>query len=205
MTGLIVALDVPVDRAVELYRVLRQFECAFKIGVPFLLEPFGRQVARELADDGARLMLDLKLYDTRDTVLRTMEAVERLKAHLVTVHEDCVPAAKGFRGAAAVLAVRALTDGTAHGARELSNDMIAADGLICSVGFASAVRRYTDKLLVCPGIRPAGLAADNHVAPATPTESAQAGADYIVVGRPIVAVPAPVLAAQAILRELTEA
>lgn len=201
MTGLIVALDAPVDRARELYDALKRDVACFKIGVPLLLEDGGQQLARDIAL-WSRLMLDAKIYDTRDTVLRIIEQVERIGAHLVTVHADCVAYARPATGAAAILAVSSLTDGTHAAPRAFSDAMIAADGLICSVAFAGVARRFTDKLLVCPGIRPGGTAPDNHQTTATPRQAAEAGADYIVVGRPIYTATDPVKAARAILGEL---
>ena len=102
----------------------------------------------------------------------------------------------------AVLAVGPLTDGTGDAAYPAVNGQF--DGLICTAAFARAVRSHTGKLLVCPGIRPAGSTADNHQAPATPTEAAQAGADYIVVGRPIIAAADPVKAACDIMAALRQ-
>lgn len=198
---LIVALDAPFDRACELYRMLKPLGVAFKIGVPMLLEPWGRLLARDIAIDGYRLMLDLKLFDTRDTVLRAMDAAARLRPHLITVQEESIPAAMEYGASFAVLAVRQLTDGTM--AREDVAHLGKADGIVCpSVRRAAALRRLTDKLLVCPGIRPAGSDANNHKRPATPAEARAAGADYIVVGRPIYEDPDPVGAAQRIIEEL---
>lgn len=197
MTQLIVALDAPLDRAVDLYRALKGIVPVFKVGIPTLLEPAGRQFARDIAVEN-RLFLDAKIYDTRDTVRRTMEAVGRLGAHLVTVHEDCVEHTIDCRGAAAVLAVRGLTDhpGGRHAAIAL------ADGIVCSVSHARFMRSMTDKLLVCPGIRPEGASPDNHAVTYTPAEAARAEADYIVVGRPIWASDDPVGAAQRIIEEI---
>ena len=76
------------------------------------------------------------------------------------------------------------------------------DGFICSAPIAVRLRRATDKLIVCPGIRPAGADVHNHKSRATPREAVEAGADYIVVGRPIYAVADPVAAARAIIDEI---
>jgi orotidine-5'-phosphate decarboxylase len=199
-SSLIVALDAPLDRAVDLYKCLRQTGCAFKIGVSFLLELRGRQIAREIVQNGHRLMLDLKLYDTRDTVLRTMEAAEKLGAHMVTIHEDCVAHAIGCRSATAVLAVGPLTDGGGSPSYPAVDGPF--DGLICSVFFAAAIRKHTDKLLVCPGIRPFSYPANNHSMSATPAQARDAGADYIVVGRPIIGAVDPARAALGIMAEI---
>lgn len=144
-------------------------------------------------------MLDLKALDTRDTILRIMEQVERIGAHLVTVHEDCVAHAMGF--GAAVLAVGMLTDGAA-GRRGFARPTEGADGVVCSVLHAATTRSYHDKLIVCPGVRPAGLGQDNHAAAYSPRQAREAGVDYIVVGRPIIRAADPVAAATAILAEL---
>jgi orotidine-5'-phosphate decarboxylase len=204
---LIVALDVPVDDASDLVRKLRYQVNNFKLGVGTFLLPHGRDFASSLVYEGAVLMLDLKLYDTRDTVLRTMEAVAKLGAAMVTVHVACTEHALGF--GPKVLAVGHLTDGT--GVVRGDSDYIVstilpfADGAVCSAWQASALRPKTGKILACPGVRPLGTLADNHVTPATPRDAARFGADYIIIGRPIYAAPDPVAAARAITREIKEA
>lgn len=204
MTKLVVALDMKPGleaRALVSKLVDGAGVSWFKIGVPMLLD----------ADEGARtadfirwrgqaqMMLDLKLYDTRDTVLRALDGAVALGAAMLTVHADCVIHTLGD-DRLKILAVRKLTDRT--GQRPAHDGM--ADGIICSVRHARFVRQYTDKLLVCPGIRRDGAARDNHTDAATPLEAREAGADFIVVGRPIIFASDPVAAALAVLHELTE-
>lgn len=101
-----------------------------------------------------------------------------------------------------VLAVGPLTDGDGDGSALLDIPGPLYDGIICPVRGALSFRQYTSKLLVCPGIRPTGSPADNHVNPVTPAEAKAAGADYIVVGRPIIDALDTVVSARAIIEEL---
>jgi orotidine-5'-phosphate decarboxylase len=196
---LIVALDLPVDDSFDLVGKLRLHVSMIKLGIGTFLHPRGWILADRISREGICLMLDLKLYDTRDTVRRTMECVAKLGASMVTVHADCAEHATGF--GPKVLAVRALTDGTG---RWRLPEAAMVDGIVCPVSHARALRAHTDKLLVCPGIRPVGIYAHNHKTPATPYGAIKAGADYIVVGRPIYAAHDPVAAVRAITREMAE-
>ena len=140
---------------------------------------------------------------------RTMEIVDRLGASMVTVHADCVEYALGFRPE--ILSVRRLTDGVRPSVWlnetsgfSLSDEKIC-DGLICPPAYLEELRPATKKILVCPGIRPAGAESNNHVAPSTPGDAIRNGADYIVIGRPIYAAPDPVAATLAIITEIADA
>lgn len=203
---LIVALDVPPDDALDLFTVLRLQTgiTNFKIGVSTLLQRDGFDLVTNIRLNRGQVMLDLKLYDVADTVKRTMEIAAKLGATWVTVHVDCVEHVVGF--GPKVLAVRRLTDGTGPflTTENLADDLSWADGLVCTAAQAKRVRMNfeTDQILVCPGIRPAGTPSDNHQRPATPREAIEAGADYIVVGRPIYAAAGPVAAARAIIDEI---
>jgi orotidine-5'-phosphate decarboxylase len=202
MTQLIVALDIEPGleaRALVSKLVDEAGVRWFKVGVPMLLH--SKEGARTIdyicRRDQVQLMLDIKLYDTLDTVRRAMTAAVSMGAAMLTVHADCMihtiddPRLK-------ILAVRRLTDRTGHRAAALA----LADGIICSVSHARFMREHTDKLLVCPGIRPAGTAVDNHRDVATPSEAQDAGVDFIVVGRPIINAANPVAAARIILADL---
>lgn len=203
MTELIVALDAPYERSLSLYDALRGAGVRwFKVGVPLLLQEGGRGLAEEIAKRGDRLMLDAKLYDTRDTVLRAVDAAVALGAAMLTVHEDCVFNLDG-EDRLKILAVGGLTDGSPL--RAFASTGYVA-GIVCSVQHARYIRASAlDKLLVCPGIRTDTQPSDNHTMPSRPSEAVDAGADYIVVGRPIIASPDPVEAAKNILRELAGA
>lgn len=178
----------------------------FKVGLPMLLDPQeGMRTAEFIRHCACQMMLDLKLYDTRDTVLRTVDAAVALGAAMLTVHADSVIHVAGERRLK-ILSVRRLTDGTAAGSIKIGHAgpkaAALAHGVICSVAEAQIMRPHTAKLLVCPGIRPEGWPADNHETSATPFRAAEAGANFIVVGRPIIAAADPVKAAQDILAEL---
>lgn len=201
---LIVALDVPVDDAFDLVRRLRYQANNFKLGVGTFLSSYGFELARFLVREGAGLMVDLKLYDTRDTVRRTMEIVAKLGAHWVTVHADCCEHARGFQ--TNVLAVGALTNSRPT-LGLLADAFYDESGFVCHPRLARHYRGIygPDKTIVCPGIRPTGIASDNHKAPSTPGDAIRNGADYIVVGRPIYAAPDPVTATRAITLEIEAA
>ncbi len=208
MTQLIVALDVepgPGSRAMVHDLVVAGVSW-FKIGVPMLCNQEGMETARYVKEVNPEigLMLDLKLYDTRDTVLRAVDAAIKMGVDMLTVHVSCTEHALG-RGVD-ILAVGRLTDGTAsvYGSSDHLVDHVLpfADGIICTAWQAMGLRPKTDKLLVCPGIRPIGAEGDNHAIPATPRDAAKFGADFIVVGRPIYNSPDPVEAAKNILREI---
>ncbi len=201
MTELIVALDAPFHRSVELYAALCGTVRWFKIGVPALLQEGGVILAENIAkNDNSSLMLDLKTYDTRDTVLRAVDAAAKMGADMMTVHVACIEHAIG--NGVDILAVGRLTDGTGLADYLVDHVPSLADGIICTAWQAVSLRPKTDKLLVCPGIRPIGAVGDNHAIPATPRDAAKFGADFIVVGRPIYNSPDPVEAAKNILREI---
>lgn len=199
MTALIVALDTPVAPARNLFENLRKNGVEwFKIGIPTLLEEPGQRLARDIAL-WSKLMLDLKLYDTRDTVLRAVDSAIQIGAAMLTVHADCAVHTVEERRLK-ILGVQCLTDGTND--HRGSAQVALVDGVVCSVEHARFMRPHTDKLLVCPGIRPADWPAHNHLSAATPREAAEAGIDYIVVGRPIICAPDPAEAAKRIIADL---
>lgn len=209
---LIVALDIEpeLEARALMYQLHTQVGVRwFKLDVSSLLHAEGFRTAASAVRDGRCLMLDLKLFGTFDTVKRTMEIVAKLGAAMVTVHADCVEHAVGF--GPLVLAVNRLTDGTGDGTSPSTPSGFSmeheelADGFICSVARAYGLRAHTKKLLVCPGIRSRMAAPNNHKSPGTPRDAMDAGADYIVVGRPIYAVADPVEAARSITAEIKSA
>lgn len=181
----------------------------FKVGVSALLDPMGLRLVQAIF--GELLFLDLKFYDTRDTVDRTIRRAFDLGARFVTVHAtpsvmEAAMRAKPNDERCKVLAVGSLTDShlqTGAGPAAL----LIADGLVCPAHIARSFRKSTDKLLVCPGIRTPKdyTQEDNHAAWFTPAEALRAGADYLVVGRPIYAAADPIAAARAIIAEMEAA
>jgi orotidine-5'-phosphate decarboxylase len=223
---LIVALDVPsVAEAEALVVRLGETVSFYKIGYQLAFAG-GIDFARVLAGAGKRIFLDLKLHDIGNTVARGVESVARLGASFLTVHaypqtmHAAVDARKG--SALRLLAVTVLTsyddadladagyDATvpelvAERAAQARN--IGVDGVVCSAEEAARIRPIVGaKLkLVTPGIRPAGAEAGDQKRIMTPAKAIAAGADYLVVGRPIMAAPDPKAAAQAIVAEIATA
>jgi orotidine-5'-phosphate decarboxylase len=195
-----------------------------KVGLELFCAHGGRAV-RGLADEGHQVMLDLKLHDIPATVARTVAAAAELEAELLTVHalggrrmlEAAVAAADGRTAVAAVTVLTSHSaadlrevglEGAAHGAAERLARLALAAGcpaLVCSPREAARLRAVAGQevALVCPGVRPAGrqAAGDDQARVATPAAAAAAGADWLVVGRPITRAADPAAAAAAVRAE----
>ena len=221
---LIVALDVPNALAgLELAKTLGDAVSFYKIGLG-MLTGGGLALARELKDEhGKRIFLDMKLFDIGATVEAAVRGLARFDIDLLTVHGDPHVVRAARQGAAGsrtrILAVTILTsldradldaglmrEGDLH---DLTVERAArafeagADGVICSPREAAAIRTLPGAgLIVTPGVRPAGAAAGDQKRIETPAAAINAGADHIVVGRPIWQSPDPRAAAQAILAGL---
>lgn len=208
MTQLIVAMDMPPSEiSIRLREATYGSAAWFKYGVSALLDPEGLYHIRDQITRDKKIMLDLKLYDTRDTVRRVLDDVARLGVSMVTVHADCVGAAiEGWENrdadALKIIAVQTLTSDANQ--TVLSN--ISADGVVCPPSDIGRVRSLNPNLiLVTPGIRPRWYKrSHNHVKPATPGFAARAGADFIVVGRPIYESADPAGAVRRILDEIAQ-
>jgi len=223
---LIVALDVPsVAQAEALVAKLGEAVSFYKIGYQLAFAG-GIDFARALASAGKQIFLDLKLHDIGNTVARGVESVARLGASFLTVHAypQTMHAAVDARAGSnlRILAVTVLTsyddaDLAAAGydftVPELAAERaaqardIGVDGLVCSGEEAAALRQVVGRgmVLVTPGIRPAGAEAGDQKRVMTPASAIAAGADYLVVGRPIVAAADPKAAADAIVAEIAAA
>jgi orotidine-5'-phosphate decarboxylase len=225
---LIVALDLPdALEAGELVERLGDAVGFYKIGLG-MLTGGGLSLAHALKVGGKRVFLDLKLYDIGATVEKAAAGVARTGIDFLTVHGDpqVVRAAVAGRGGAPtrILAVTILTsldradldqmliregsveDLTVERARRAL--AAGADGLIASPREAARIRALPEaagRLIVTPGVRPAGTAPGDQKRIATPAAALAAGADHIVVGRPIWAAEDPRAAAQAILAEIAAA
>ena len=221
---LIVALDVPDALAgLEMARRLGDAVGFYKIGLG-MLTGGGLALANELkGDHGKRIFLDMKLFDIGATVESAVRGLAAFDLDFLTVHGDphVVRAAK--EGAAGsnlkILGVTILTSleradldagmirpGDLH---EITVERAArafeagADGIICSPREAQAIRALPNaRLIVTPGVRPAGAALGDQKRVETPASAIAAGADHIVVGRPVWQAADPRAAAQAILAEL---
>jgi orotidine-5'-phosphate decarboxylase len=223
---LIVALDVPsIPAAASLVERLGDAVSFYKIGYQLAFAG-GMALAETLVGAGKQVFLDLKLHDIGNTVEKGVESVARMGATFVTVHAypQTMKAAVAARGGAGlrILAVTVLTSyddadleaaGYALGVSSLvarraaQAREIGVDGLVCSAEEAAALRSLvgTSMMLVTPGIRPAGAAAGDQKRVMTPARAIAAGADYLVVGRPIVEAADPKAAAKSIVAEIAAA
>lgn len=223
---LIVALDLPsVEAAEALVTKLGDTVSFYKIGYQLAFAG-GLALAEKLIWNGRQVFLDLKMHDIGQTVAKGVESVARLGATFLTVHAypQTMKAAIDGRGDAnlRILAVTVLTsyddaDLAAAGYDFTVNELvleracqardIGIDGLVCSAEEVEALRAEIGNslVLVTPGIRPGGAAVGDQKRVKTPHEAIASGADYLVVGRPIVAAPDPRAAAEAIIAEMAEA
>lgn len=220
---LIVALDVPTaGEALALAGCLAGAATWLKVGLELFTEA-GPDIVRALVDRGARVMLDLKLHDIPATVARATARVAGLGAELLTVHTAgggaMLDAAAGAAGSMGILGVTVLTSLDAddlsavgvHGSVAQTVERRAAlarasgcAGVVASPHEAASIRAVAPEpfLIVTPGVRPAGAAAADQKRVATPAQARAAGADLIVVGRPVRDAADPAAAARAIAAEL---
>src|ERR1700682_5482030 len=203
---LIVALDLPdVAAAAAMIARIGDSVTFYKIGYQ-LAYAGGLPLIRQLADNGKKVFADFKLHDIGNTVARGVESVARLGATFLTVHAypQTIKAAVEARAGSSlkILGVTVLTsydDGDLHAAgyrfgvselveaRALQAHALGVDGLVCSAEEVGDVRETVgmEMVLVTPGIRPAGHEAGDQKRIMTPEKAIAAGADYLVVGRPI--------------------
>jgi orotidine-5'-phosphate decarboxylase len=223
---LIVALDVPSVAAAEALVVrLGESVWFYKIGYQLAFAG-GLPFAAGLIAAGKQVFLDLKLHDIGNTVSKGVESVAQLGATFLTVHaypQTMKAAVEGKRGSKLrILAVTVLTsyddaDLAAAGYEMNVTELAAAraaqardtgvDGLVCSAEEAATLRDIAGPgmVLVTPGIRPVGSAQGDQKRIMTPARAITAGADYLVVGRPIVEARDPKAAADAIIAEIDQA
>jgi orotidine-5'-phosphate decarboxylase len=221
---LIVALDVSsVEAADAMVKRLGDAVTFYKIGYQ-LAYAGGLFYARTLTDAGKQVFLDLKLHDIGNTVAEGVKSVSRLGATFLTVHaypQTMKAAVQARERGLQILGVTVLTsyddrDLVAAGygagvrataaARAKNALEIGVDGLICSPEEAANLRTIVgrDMLLVTPGIRPAGAEIGDQKRVSTPAAAIAAGADYLVVGRPVIAAADPKAAAEAIIAEIAQ-
>lgn len=223
---LIVALDLPTLKAAEdmvtrlgdtvgFYKI--GYQLAFAGGLPF---------AAGLIAAGKQVFLDLKLHDIGNTVQKGVESVAQMGATFLTVHaypQTMKAAVEGKKGSTLrILAVTVLTSyddsdlaaagydmsvGELAAARAAQARDMGVDGLVCSPEEATNLRGIVNRsmVLVTPGIRPAGSATGDQKRIMTPAKAIQAGADYLVVGRPVVEAGDPRAAADQIVAEIEQA
>lgn len=227
---LIVALDTPT--AVEALKLVNRLEnhCDwFKVGLE-LFAAAGPAVMEPLVRRGHSVFLDLKLHDIPNTVAGAVRSAAAHGARMITLHALGGPAMlsaastalDGMTDPPQLLAVTVLTSMDSHELSAVSITRSPAEeaellahmgmaagikGFVCSPQEARSLRALTgpEGVLVVPGIRPAGSSAGDQKRIATPAEAIEAGASYIVVGRPITQAPDPAQAAEAVVREIAEA
>jgi orotidine-5'-phosphate decarboxylase len=184
----------------------------------------GLSFAENLVRSGKKVFLDLKLHDIGNTVAHGVESVSKTGATFLTVHAypQTMKAAVKARGdGLKVLGVTVLTSYDDSDLKEAGytgtvSDLVARratqareigmDGIVCSAEEAARLRPIVGSLsLVTPGIRPAGADIGDQKRVMTPAKAIAAGANYLVVGRPVVEAPDPKVAAQAIVAEIAAA
>lgn len=223
---LIAALDTPSGAEAEaLVSRLGGVPSWWKVGLELFCAE-GPAFVERFVRRGLAVMLDLKLHDIPETVSRATARVAGLGAGLLTVHaaggKAMLEAAARARGATRVLAVTVLTslddaDLRAIGAVPPVADLVlrraalaieaGCDGVVASPHEVAAIRRIAPPgfLIVTPGVRPAGVASGDQKRVMTPAQARAAGADLVVVGRPLRDAADPASAARAIALELEPA
>lgn len=233
MTQLIIALDEPtLERARDIFRHTSADAHWYKVGYQAYYS-FGSEIMAELREARRKIFLDLKLHDIPNTVGSAIRSVARSGATIVSVHaaggRAMMTAAARARDelnaqgrSMKVVAVTMLTSLSDEDLHEIGIDKSAhqvvsiraalaeecgLDGVVCPVEDVPIIRARCREgfVAVCPGIRLSGQATGDQKRTATPTEAVMAGADYVVVGRPITKAPDPRTAVQEIVAELAAA
>lgn len=222
----IVALDVPnAGRALALASQLHDSIQWFKVGLELYLSE-GNSIVESLREKGHSVFLDLKLHDIPNTVAGAVRSAARAGAQMLTIHAGGGPAmmaaaaeaAAGLASGPKLLAVTVLTSMDQSQLRAVGVSASPADqvlrlartgwdsgirGFVSSAEEVAAMRQsFPEATLVIPGIRPAGSAVGDQKRIATPVQALAAGADYLVIGRPIIQASDPAAAAAAILSEI---
>ncbi len=224
---LIVALDVPnLLQGMELTKRLGDAVSFYKIGLG-MLTGGGLALANELKHDfGKRIFLDMKLFDIGATVEAAVRGLSQYDLDFLTVHGDPQVVRAAMQGKGDTMKILAVTVLTSLDRADLDANLIkpgdlaeitveraaraleaGADGVITSPLEAARIRALPQargKLIVTPGVRPAGAALGDQKRVATPRQALTDGADHLVIGRPIWAAKDPAAAARAILADLPE-
>jgi len=231
MTGprIIIALDFPTAKqALDFSGRLTPSQCRVKVGLE-LFTAAGPSLVRTLVDRGFDVFLDLKFHDIPTTVARAVRQASELGVWMLNVHGlGGVAMLAAARAAIDSASHRPLLIGvtvlTSHDANELAAvglqpdttgeatrlaKLIHAqglDGVVCSGHETASLRRTfgQDFLLVTPGIRPSGTAVNDQQRAMTPADAIAAGADYLVLGRPITRAQDPANALEDISRQIGE-
>jgi orotidine-5'-phosphate decarboxylase len=230
MTTIIVALDVPsAAEALAIVDHIGDHVDYYKIGSP-LFTRIGPAIVREMKARGKRVFLDLKYHDIPSTVANAVESAATLDVDMLTLHASGGPAMLKAAAQAAgstgprLLGVTILTSFTADDVENVWDKkvlsvrdevvrlaMLAADsglhGIVSSALEAETLKRRhgQDFIVVTPGIRPAHGKAGDQARTATPGEATRAGADYLVIGRPITEAADPRAVVEAVRAEIAGA
>lgn len=226
-TPLIVALDFPTaEQALELVGTLKPASCRLKVGKE-LFTRAGPPLVERLTGGGFEVFLDLKFHDIPNTVAAACAAAADLGCWMVNVHasggrammEAAAERLARFREPPLLVAVTVLTSMDEAAIREVGFSASPADlvgrlavlahdcgmsGVVSSPQELAEIRRIcgNDFVTVTPGVRPANAASDDQKRVATPAAAIDAGADYLVIGRPITQADEPAAAVDAILAEI---
>ena len=225
-----VALDAPdLETAARWAALVTPHVSTVKVGLELYLRYGPEVVASIRGASGVKIFLDLKLHDIPATVTGAARAVARLRPELVTVHAaggpEVIRAAVEGAPVTTIAAVTVLTSLNQAALERIGmlgpmSDAVrrlavlaveaGARGLVCSPQEVAAVRAEVgpDIILITPGVRPVGSSVHDQARTATPEEALRAGANLLVIGRPITGAPDPGAAAAAIaapLRRLTPA
>jgi orotidine-5'-phosphate decarboxylase len=222
----IVALDVPDLAGLrELLDRLEGQPTFYKVGLELFIAA-GARAVEAVQQAGGRVFLDLKLHDIPETVARAVDAAAALGVELLTVHtaggaemlRRAVEAASGRVKLLGVTVLTSLTEGDlladgiagtvaeVVGRRARLAAAAGIAGLVCSPHEVGEARAAGEQLLlVVPGVRPTGAAAGDQKRVATPAATVRAGADHLVVGRPVRDASSPAEAFAAIVREIETA
>lgn len=221
---IIVALDLPTSKAaLKLATDLAPSVGLFKIGLE-LYTAEGPVALRAIPFLGPKIFLDLKLHDIPNTVARAVQAASNLSVEMLTIHlsggaEMIQAAVSARKGEMTILGVTVLTSATEQTLREtgvsetIDKQVLrlarlgvenGIDGFVASPHEIKPLRaEFGDKIkIVTPGIRPSWSEPGDQKRFMTPREAIEAGADYLVIGRPIIAAPDPAEAAARILKEI---
>ncbi len=226
---LMLPLDVPTVAEAE--TLVKQTEGAvgvYKIGMELQFAG-GLEFARELAESGHKIFLDVKLHDIDNTITKAVRNVAKMGMTFMTVHAYPKTMRAALKGLAeegnpdlCILGVTVLTsmdegDLVAAGytgpiarvveARAKDAKLAGMGGIVCAPTESAEMRKVLgdELVIVTPGIRPAGSAAGDQRRVMTPADAIKAGSDYLVIGRPISKADDPRAAAEAVVEEISSA
>ena len=211
---LIVALDVDtLAKARRLIDLLYPTVKIFKVGNQ-LFSACGPEIVNVIRKKGAKVFLDLKFHDIPNTVKSAVEQAKRLKVFMLTVHasggQEMLKAAARVPNRPLIVAVTVLTSQAGKNVHRQVLELAklakksGVDGVVSSCKEAQSIRKILGKnfIIVTPGIRPKGAQSFDQKRIATPKDAIDAGADFLVVGRPITQAQEPCFAAEEILKDL---